>query len=310
MLELVNLKVHFKTETGVVRAVDNASFEVLEGERFVLIGESGSGKSVLAQAILRLLPKNAEIGGQVIFGGRNLMELSEEEMRKIRGREIAWIPQSQTALNPVMNVGFQCAEPLMEHFGMGKSSALARIIRLFDFLGIGRRADEYPHQFSGGMRQRVLVAMGISADPKLIIADEPTKGLDVMKREQVVGLFRKVDRTMLIITHDLQFAERLADRVAVMYCGEIVEISPAKDFFSKPLHPYSRGLLDSLPSRGLKPIPGFQPSLMNPPAGCRFGERCPHFSERCRQKPPLFSVNGRLVRCWLYERPSEMYDRG
>jgi len=302
LLEVIDLKVHFKTESGVVRAVDGVSFEVLEGERFVLVGESGSGKSVLAQAILRLLPKNAEIEGRIVFDGRDLLELSEDDMRKIRGKEIAWIPQSQTALNPILTVGFQCAEPLMEHFGLDRDSALARILRLFDFLGIGGRANDYPHQFSGGMRQRVLVAMGISTDPKLIIADEPTKGLDAAKRDQVVELFQKVKRTMLIITHDLQFAESLADRIAVMYCGEIVEISPAKDFFSNPLHPYAQGLLDSLPSRGLKPIPGFQPSLMHPPKGCRFGKRCQFFREECKQKPSLVHVGDRLVRCWLYDR--------
>ncbi len=302
LLELIDLKVHFKTDSGIVRAVDGVSLEVLEGEMFVLVGESGSGKSVLAQAILRLLPKNAEVKGKVVFRGRNLLELSENEMRSIRGKEIAWIPQCQTALNPVLKVGFQCAEPLMEHFSMKKGSALARIVRLFDFLGIGGRINDYPHQFSGGMRQRMLVAMGVSTDPKLIIADEPTKGLDATKREQVVELFQKVEKTMLIITHDLQFAEKLADRVAVMYCGEIVEISPAKDFFSNPLHPYSQGLLNSLPSRGLNPIPGFQPSLLHPPAGCRFEERCPHFSEKCKQRPPLVRVGDRSIRCWLYDR--------
>ncbi len=301
LLEVINLKVCFKTESGVVKAVDGVSFEVFEGERFVLVGESGSGKSVLAQAILRLLPKNAEIEGKVIFEGRNLLELSEDEMRKIRGKEIAWIPQSQTALNPVLTVGFQCAEPLMEHFGMKRSSALAKILGIFDFLGIGGRAEDYPHQFSGGMRQRVLVAMGISAEPRLIIADEPTKGLDAAKRGQVAELFQRVDKTMLIITHDLQFAESLADRIAVMYCGEIVEISSAKDFFSNPLHPYSQGLLNSLPSRGLKPIPGFQPSLVNLPKGCRFRERCWLADDRCKERPPLARVGDRLVRCWMYD---------
>ncbi len=303
MLEVGDLRVYFKTDFGVVRAVDGVSFEVRKGERFTLIGESGSGKSVLAQAILRLLPKNAKINGKIIFGGRDLLKLSEDEIRRIRGRRIAWIPQSQSSLNPLLNVGFQCAEPLLEHLRMDKNSAFAKVLKIFDFLGIGRnRAKDYPHQFSGGMRQRVLVAMGISTNPKLIIADEPTKGLDASKREQIVELFRKIGyKTMLIITHDLRFAEKIADRIAVMYCGKIMEISPVEEFFNEPLHPYSKGLLDSLPSRGLKPIRGFQPSMMNPPSGCRFRERCEFASERCRREPPLFNLNGRSVRCWLYD---------
>ncbi len=304
MLEIEDLKVYFRTNAGKVKAVDGVSFEVKRREKFTLIGESGSGKSVLAQAILRLLPKNAEVSGKVLFDGRDLIELGEEDMRKIRGREIAWIPQSQSSLNPVLTVGFQCAEPVIEHFRTDKRSVFARVVRLFEFLGIGRsRVKDYPHQFSGGMRQRVLVAMGISADPKLIIADEPTKGLNASKSSQIVKLFEKVgNNTMLILTYELNFAENLADRIAVMYCGKIVEVSPAKEFFSEPLHPYSRGLLDSLPSRGLKPIKGFQPSMINPPKGCRFRDRCEFASERCKSEPPLINLNGRFVRCWLYDR--------
>ncbi len=307
-LELVDLKVHFRTRMGTVKAVDGVSFEVRRGEKFVLIGESGSGKSVLAQAILKLLPENAEISGKVLFEGKNLLELSNKEIRRIRGRKVAWIPQSQSSLNPLLDVGFQCAEPLMEHFCMEKESAITKILKLFDFLGVGRdRAKDYPHQFSGGMRQRVLIAMGISANPELIIADEPTKGLDAGKRDQIVELFGRIDCTMLIITHDLRFAEKIAERVGVMYCGKLVEVSPAKEFFKKPLHPYSRGLLDSLPSRGLKPIPGFQPSLINPPEGCRFRGRCSLAKdvckEMCKKEPPMFSVSEeRIVRCWLYDR--------
>ncbi len=302
MLKLENLVVHIKTDLGIVRAVDGVDLEVSRGERFVLIGESGSGKSVLAQAILRLLPKNAEIRGRIVFDGMDILKLSEEEMRKIRGRRIAWIPQSQSSLNPVLTVGFQCAEPVIEHLKLDRRSALGRILRVFEFLGIGRnRVGDYPHQFSGGMRQRVLVAMGTAADPDLLIADEPTKGLDAGKREQVVDVFKKVDKTMLIITHDLRFAERIADRIAVMYCGKIVEVSSAKDFFKEPLHPYSMGLLESLPPK-LKPIRGFQPSMINPPEGCRFRERCDFAKDVCSREPPVVNVNGRIVRCWLYDR--------
>jgi peptide/nickel transport system ATP-binding protein len=303
LLKIENLKVHFKTDLGLVKAVDGVDLAIQHGERFTLIGESGSGKSVLAVSILRLLPKNARISGKVIFDGKNLLELDEEEMRSIRGRKIAWVPQSQTALNPVLTVGFQSAEPMMQHLRLDKRSAWSRVLRIFESLGIGKsRAKDYPHQFSGGMRQRVLVAMGISTNPELIIADEPTKGLDSSKRNQVIELFRRIsDRTMLIITHDLHFAEALASRIAVMYCGKIVEVCKAKDFFKDPLHPYSKGLLDSLPSRGLKPIRGFQPSMINPPKGCRFRERCSFASERCKIEPPLLSVDGRFVRCWLYD---------
>ncbi len=301
MLKVEELRVHFRTEFGVVRAVDGVSFEVERGEKFTLIGESGSGKSVLAQSILRLLPKNAYVSGRIIFEGRNLLELGEEEMRRIRGRKIAWIPQSQSSLNPVLTVGLQCAEPVMEHFKTDKKSALLKVARMFEFFGMGRgRISDYPHQFSGGMRQRVLVAMGISADPEFLIADEPTKGLDASKRKNIAELFEKIDKTMLIITHDLEFAERVSDRIAVMYCGEVVEISPAKEFFREPLHPYSKGLLESLPSRGLKPIIGFQPSMINPPSGCRFRERCEFAKKICERAPPESIVDGRIVRCWMY----------
>ncbi len=305
MLKVEGLKVHLETEFGVVRAVDGVSFEVMKGEKFTLIGESGSGKSVLAQSILKLLPKNAYVSGRILFKGINLLELGEEEMRKIRGRKIAWIPQSQSSLNPVLTVGFQCAEPIIEHFKSDKRSALSKVARIFEFLGIGTdRISDYPHQFSGGMRQRVIVAMGISADPEFLIADEPTKGLDASKRESVIELFDKIDKTMLIITHDLKFAEKVSDRIAVMYCGEVVEISPAKEFFKDPLHPYSKGLLEALPSRGLKPIRGFQPSMINPPKGCRFKDRCEFAKKICEKSPPESIVDGRIVRCWMYAERS------
>ena len=302
LLRVENLKVHFKTDMGVVKAVDGVDLSVDTGERFTLIGESGSGKSVLGLSILRLLPKNATISGRIVFDGKDLLELDERDMQRIRGREIAWIPQSQSSLNPVLTVGFQCAEPIIQHLNYDKRSAWRKVLEIFEFLKIGNRAREYPHQFSGGMRQRVLVAMGISTDPKLIIADEPTKGLDASKREQVVELFRRIkDKTMLLVTHDLYFANELATKIAVMYCGKIVEVCSAKDFFKEPLHPYSKGLLDSLPLRGLKPIKGFQPSMINPPKGCRFRERCEFASSKCKEEPPLFNLNGRSVRCWLYE---------
>jgi peptide/nickel transport system ATP-binding protein len=241
------------------------------------------------------------VNGRVIFDGRDLTEMDERDLQNIRGREIAWIPQSQSSLNPVLTVGFQVSEPMIRHLNYDKRRAWRRVLEIFDFLKIGDRTKDYPHQFSGGMRQRVLVAMGISTDPKLIIADEPTKGLDSSKRDQVVELFKKIDdKTQLVITHDLDFAKDLSDRIAVMYCGEIVEVSDGVDFFKEPLHPYSQGLLDSLPSRGLKPIRGFQPSMVNPPKGCRFRERCEYADLKCAEKPPLVNIDGRSVRCWMY----------
>ncbi|WP_230972439.1 ABC transporter ATP-binding protein [Archaeoglobus neptunius] len=300
MLRAEGLKVYFKTGMGIVRAVDNASFEVKEGESFTFVGESGSGKTVLASAIIRLLPRNAILSGKVFFKGRNLMDLNEDEMRRVRRDEIAYIPQSQSSLNPLLRVGFQCAEALIDR-GEKKSKALHRVSKLFEFLGIGWRMDDYPHAFSGGMKQRILLAMGLLRDPDLIIADEPTKGLDANRRDQVVEAFRRLSsKTLITITHDLLFAEKIAERVAVMYCGEIVEISRARKFFADPLHPYSKGLLESLPQRGLKPIDGFQPSLINAPQGCRFRERCGLSMQKCKIDPPMVKVGNTYVRCWIY----------
>lgn len=299
MLRVENLVVHFKSKVGVVRAVDGVSFE-LGNEKFVFVGESGSGKTVLAMAIVRLLPNNTAVSGKIIFDGINLLKLSEEEMREIRNRRIAYIPQSQASLNPLMKVGYQCAEPLLEQ-GMEKGRAVRKISELLEFFGIGSRFKDYPHKLSGGMRQRALLVIGLSREPEIIIADEPTKGLDAIKREQVAEAFQKLgQRALMVITHDLPFAERIADRIAVMYCGKIVEISAAKEFFECPLHPYSKGLLESLPERGLKPIRGFQPSLVSLPEGCRFRERCDFASANCAREPPLLNLDGHWVRCWLY----------
>ncbi len=304
VLVVKDLRVHFLLENTSVKAVDGVSFSVRRGETLALIGESGSGKSVLGVTILRLLPENTKISGEVLFNGSNLLELPEEEMRKIRGKKIAWVPQNPaTSLNPVLKVGIQIAEPLEVHLGFERKKALQKAVDLLKFFDVNpaeKRANEYPHQFSGGMRQRALVAMGTSADPELIIADEPTKGVDAMKKVRVIELFEKIrDKTILLITHDIPFAKKLADRVAVMYCGKIVEIS--EKFFEEPLHPYSKALLDSLPSRGLKPVRGNPPSMVDPPKGCRFHPRCEHAMSVCEDEPPLAKVNGGYVRCWLYD---------
>lgn len=307
LLCIENLKVHFTVEHIDVKAVDGVSFNVRKDETLALIGESGSGKSVLGMTVLRLLPENTKIDGRIIFNGSNLLELSEDELRKIRGKEIAWVPQNpSTSLNPVLKVGIQVAEPTEVHLGMSRRSSLRMVAELFKFFDITpaeRRIHEYPHQFSGGMRQRALVAMSVSTNPRLIIADEPTKGIDAIKKSLVAELFKKIKgkASMLLITHDLGLAEKLADRIAVMYCGKIVEIARADDFYEKPLHPYSKALLNSLPSRGLKPIRGSPPSMINPPKGCRFHPRCEFTGEECLKDPPLIDVDGNLVGCWLYD---------
>ncbi|MCD6492687.1 MAG: ABC transporter ATP-binding protein [Archaeoglobaceae archaeon] len=309
VLVVKDLQVHFILENTSVKAVDGVSFNVRKGENLALIGESGSGKSVLGMTILRLLPKNVRVNGKILFNGSNLLELPEEELRKIRGKEIALIPQNPaTSLNPVLKIGIQIAEPMEVHLGIDKKIAIQKVINLLKFFDINpaeKRVNEYPHQFSGGMKQRALVAMGTSTKPKLIIADEPTKGVDVTKKLRVVELFRRIKEnnklSLLVITHDLLFAEKLADRIAVMYCGQIVEVCEAKTFFEEPLHPYSKALLDSLPSRGLKPIKGCSPSMVNPPQGCRFHPRCEYATSKCLEEPPLISNGNNNVRCWLYD---------
>ncbi len=307
LLAVKDLRVKFSVDGMVVRAVDGVSLRIERGEVLALIGESGSGKSVLGSAIAGLLPKNAVVSGEVLFRGKNLLELPEKEMEKIRGREIAWIPQNpSTSLNPVMKIGMQVAEPMEIHFGIGRGKALSKVVGLLRFFGVvpaEERVGNYPHQMSGGMRQRVLVAMGTSTKPLLIIADEPTKGIDATRRRKVAEIFERIadeSVAILLITHDIAFAEKLATRVGVMYCGQLVELRKAGDFFDNPLHPYSQALLNSLPSRGLKPVKGYPPSAVSPPEGCRFHPRCDAVTRACKKAPPIVEVEGGYVRCWLY----------
>ena len=310
LLEIKGLHIHFILDGVTIRAVDGVNLEINENETLALVGESGSGKSILGISILRLLPSNAKNRGKILFNGLDLLRLSEDEMRKIRGNDIARVTQNPaTSLNPVLKVGIQIAEPMEMHLGMDRKHALQKVVNLLRFFDINpaeKRVNEYPHQYSGGMRQRALVAMGTSTKPKLIIADEPTKGVDASKKVRVVELFRKIKSensklSQLIITHDLPFARILADRIAVMYCGQIVEVCETDKFFNEPLHPYSKALLDSLPSRGLKPIKGHPPSMVNPPKGCRFHPRCEYSFGRCLNEPPSIELSGNTVRCWLYD---------
>ena len=302
LLEVEDLHVHFVTTRGVVRAVEGISYKVRPGETVALVGESGCGKSVSSLAIMRLLarPAGRVVAGRILFQGRNLLDLSEDQMRQIRGRDIAMIFQEpMTSLNPVLTIGFQIMEPLMIHLGMATEAARARAAELLQIVGIPdaeRRLDQYPHQFSGGMRQRVMIAIALSCSPRLVIADEPTTALDVTIQAQILKLMKDLSRdlgiALVVITHNLGIVARYADRVNVMYAARMAEQGTAADVFAKPLHPYTAGLLRSVPRldqpRGLKleTIDGLPPNLLDPQPGCRFAPRCPAQQPACTQAPP------------------------
>ena len=310
LLEVEDLHVHFVTSRGVVRAVEGISYKVKAGETVALVGESGCGKSVSSLAIMRLLarPAGRIVGGRILFQGRNLLELTEDQMREIRGRDIAMIFQEpMTSLNPVLTIGFQIMEPLLIHLGMSEERARARAVELLKMVGIPdpeRRLDQYPHQFSGGMRQRVMIAIALSCNPKLIIADEPTTALDVTIQAQILKLMKDLTRdlgiALVVITHNLGIVARYADRVNVMYAARMAEQGTAADVFAKPLHPYTAGLLRSVPrldqprGRKLETIEGLPPNLLEPPPGCRFAPRCPARQDACVQAlPDLEEVESR-----------------
>lgn len=282
LLSIRALSTCFQIQETVVKAVDNVSLDIYPDEVLALVGETGCGKSVLALSILRLLPENSLLEGSIRYKGFEILEGSNEELRALRGREIGMIPQSQaSSLNPLLKVGWQVMEGLRLHAEISKSEAYKKVVELFSRLQLPepkKRMEYYPHQLSGGMRQRVLVSMGVACNPNLILVDEPTKGLDAVLRMEVVKLLGRQaaenNRSMLLITHDLSVAALLADRIAVMYAGEIVEMGSAAGVLKIPRHPYTQSLLDSLPGRGFKPIPGFSPSLSRIPPGCRFQPRC------------------------------------
>jgi peptide/nickel transport system ATP-binding protein len=302
LLEVEDLHVHFVTTRGVVRAVEGISYRVRPGETVALVGESGCGKSVSSLAIMRLLarPAGRIVAGRILFQGRNLLDLTEDEMREIRGRDIAMIFQEpMTSLNPVLTIGFQIMEPLLIHLDMTEAAARARAVELLKMVGIPdpeRRLDQYPHQFSGGMRQRVMIAIALSCNPRLIIADEPTTALDVTIQAQILKLMKDLSRdlgiAMVIITHNLGIVARYANRVNVMYAARLAEQGSAADVFAKPLHPYTAGLLRSVPRldkpRGLKleTIEGLPPNLLDPPPGCRFAPRCLARQDACVAEVP------------------------
>ncbi len=305
LLEIEDLRTWFFTSDGVVRAVDGVSYSVAPGETLAVVGESGCGKSVTAMSVLRLLPSPPAriVSGAVRFEGRDLLTASEAEMRKIRGNEISMIFQEpMTSLNPVFTVGRQIAETLELHQGLSAADAQARAVEMLELVRIPeakRRADEYPHQLSGGMRQRVMIAMALACKPKLLIADEPTTALDVTIQAQILELMldlkEKVGAAIVLITHDLGVVAETAQRVVVMYAGRKVEEATVADLFARPMHPYTRGLMGSIPrlaggAKRLTEIPGIVPRLNQPIIGCAFAERCAFVTERCRKEAPAFEA--------------------
>jgi len=314
LLRVENLRLHFATAKGVVRAVDGVSFELDHNHALVVLGESGCGKSSLARALLRLLPRNVHTyTGRVLVDGLDIMSLDDERFRReVRWMSISLVPQAaMNALNPVVRVGDQVAEPLMIHEDLEKQTAWQRAREMLQRVGLPQDfLRRYPFELSGGMRQRTALAMALVTKPKLVVLDEPTSALDVLTQANIMNVLKEIRRELktsfILITHDVATSSELADRVAVMYAGQIVELSDALRFFREPLHPYSKKLMASVPrlreDKKLEFIPGEPPSLMSPPRGCRFAPRCPARFERCDQEPPLIaSKDGRQVKCWLYE---------
>jgi len=316
LLRIVDLKTHFILEEGVLPAVDGVSLTLRRGETVALVGESGSGKSITALSVMRLIPDppGRIVGGEIWFEGDNLLKKSAKEMRRLRGNRISMIFQEpMTALNPVFRVGDQIVESLVVHQQLSRKEAWEKAIEMLRLTGIPspeKRAGDFPHQMSGGMCQRVMIAMALCCEPQLLIADEPTTALDVTIQAQILDLMmdlqKRLGMAILFITHDLAVVAETADRVAVMYAGRIVEEAPVGDLFTAPLHPYTRGLLESIPRLDRKPdrlyaIEGTVPNLLHLPPGCAFAPRCPYAGPRChRERPVLREVApGRKVSCWL-----------
>lgn len=318
LLSVKNLRTYFYTEDGVVKAVDGVDFEIKKGETLGMVGESGCGKSVSALSIMRLIPMppGRIVEGEIYFKGEDILKISEVAMRKIRGRDISMIFQEpMTSLNPVYTVGNQISEAITIHQGLNRKDSWDKAIEMLRQVGIpdaSKRAREYPHQMSGGMRQRVMIAMALSCNPELLIADEPTTSLDVTTQAQILDLIGKLQEefklSVLIITHNLGIVAEVADKVAVVYAGKVVEYAKTDEIFSHPLHPYTIGLLRSVPRLDMKKkdklqtIEGEVPDSLTFPSGCKFHPRCFLCQEKCRTKePPLIKAeNGRLVRCWRY----------
>jgi len=319
LLRVEGLTTHFYTEEGVVKALDGVTFSIEEGEIMGLVGETGCGKSVTATSIMRLIPSppGRIVSGRILFEGKNLLELSESEMRGVRGKEIAMIFQDpMSSLNPVLRVGFQVLEAIMTHSRVTFQEGMRRVKEIFGRVNIpdvDESVNKYPHQFSGGMRQRVMIAMALSMQPKLLIADEPTTALDVSIQAQILSLIKRLQRefstSVLLISHDLGVIATMAQKVGVMYAGSIIEYGSVEEIFNNPLHPYTKGLLNAIPRldsdrEWLEVIPGSVPNLIYPPSGCRFHPRCPLAREECvQEKPSLVEVErGHMVACHEYNR--------
>ena len=325
MLELENVHTRFFTRDGIVRAVDGVSYEVRRGETLGVVGESGCGKSVTALSVMRLVasPPGRIVDGAIRFQGTDLLQLSDVEMQAIRGNEISMIFQEpMTSLNPVLTVGTQISEAIMMHRGLSRRDALDSVVEMLHLVHIPdarSRVHEYPHQMSGGMRQRVMIAMAVSCNPKILLADEPSTALDVTIQAQILDLMRELQETLgtaiVLITHDMGVIAENADRVVVMYAGKKVEEASVEELFSHPMHPYTEGLLGSIPRMSvaaknkserlrLSEIPGMVPSLYDLPHGCAFAPRCAHASDRCRSEYPVLAQErpGHLVACWHSNR--------
>ena len=312
LLRIEKLLLHFRTGKGVVQAVDGVDFVLNRNEAVVVIGESGCGKTSLAKAILRLLPRNVDkFTGKIVLTGEDVMSLPEEEFRRnVRWSRMAMVPQAaMNALNPVMRVGDQVSEPAIFHQGLTKAQALEQVRKMFQLVGVPADfINRYAFELSGGMRQRVALAMALVTGPDLIVLDEPTSALDVLTQANIMNQLKRIKHDLgmsfILITHDIATSSELADRVAVMYAGQVVEVGDALRFFREPLHPYSAKLMASVPRlRETKDpdfITGQPPSLINPPTGRRFADRCPKRFDRCTQEPPTVEMDGRLVKCWLY----------
>lgn len=316
LLEVKNLKTQFKVQGGLVNAVDGVDFSIGKGEVVAIVGESGSGKSVTSLSVMGLIPSppGKVIDGEILFKGENLLNKNKREMQDIRGNKISMIFQEpMTSLNPVFTVGKQISESIMRHEKLSKKEAEKKVIEMLELVGIPSpetRIKDYPHQLSGGMRQRVMIAMALTCNPELLIADEPTTALDVTIQAQILDLMvklkEKLGTSILLITHDLGVVAETADKVVVMYCGKVVENGTVDEIFENPMHPYTQGLLNSIPKideecEKLFMIPGMVPNPLEMPEGCAFSSRCSKCSERCTSKePPLIDQNGRQVRCFLY----------
>lgn len=318
LIEVKNLKTFFKTEAGIVKAVNDVSFKVKKGETVCVVGESGCGKSITAMSIMGLVSKDTGLndGGQILFENKDLLKATDAEMRSIRGKDIAMIFQEpMSSLNPTFTIGFQVMEPLILHEGLDKKTARKRAIGLLEEVGIPRAneiVDCYPHELSGGMRQRVMIAMGLACKPKLLIADEPTTALDVTIQAQILDLMRKIksdlNTSILLITHDLGVVAEMADYVVVMYAGKVVEEGGVMEIFKNPSHPYTKGLLKSKPiiterKEELYSIPGQVPNPVGIPDSCYFSERCECCKPECKNTIPHLRLieDNHKVACWLYE---------